>query len=54
MMKKTAKAVAAMAVATALMGTMSVPAFAAGWQKNDTGWWYGTNSDNTTWYANEW
>ena len=51
-MKKTAKAVAAMAVATALIGTMSVPAFAAGWQKNDTGWWYGTNADNSTWHAN--
>lgn len=54
MMKKIAKAVAATAVATALMGTMSVPAFAAGWQKNDTGWWYGTNADNSTWYANSW
>ena len=31
---ETAKAVAAMTVATALMGTRSVPAFAAGWQKS--------------------
>ena len=51
-MKKTAKAVAAMTVAAALMGAMSVPAFAAGWQKSDTGWWYGTNADNSTWHAN--
>ena len=28
--------------------------FAAGWQKNDTGWWYGTNADNTTWHVNGW
>ena len=51
-MKKTAKAVAAMAVATALMGTMSVPAFAAGWQKNDTGWWY-CNADRS-YPVNQW
>lgn len=31
MMKKTAKAIAAMAITAAFMGTMSVPAFAAGW-----------------------
>lgn len=33
---------------------VSVPAYAAGWQKNDTGWWYATNDSGTTWYANEW
>lgn len=54
MMKKAAKTVATMAVAVTLMGTMSIPAFAAGWQKNDTGWWYETNADNSTWYVNGW
>ena len=33
---------------------VSVPAYAAGWQKNDTGWWYATNDAGTTWYASEW
>ena len=54
MMKKTAKAVAAMAITAAIMGSMSVPAFAAGWQQDAKGWWYGTNENNTTWYANGW
>lgn len=36
------------------MAVMSLSAFAAGWQKNDTGWWYGTNADNSAWYANGW
>ena len=43
--------------ATALMlasAAVSIPAYAAGWQKNDTGWWYATNDAGTTWYANEW
>lgn len=29
-------------------------AAAAGWQKNETGWWYATNDTGTTWYANGW
>ena len=41
-------------LAAALVLGMVGSAFAAGWQKNDTGWWYGTNADNTTWYANGW
>lgn len=41
--------------AALMMSVMAaVPAFAAGWQKNNTGWWYGTNADNSTWYANGW
>ena len=43
-----------MAVSALLTVSMSIPAFAAGWQKNDTGWWYATNDALTTWYANEW
>ena len=54
MMKKAARAVATMAATVALMGIMSVPAFAAGWQKNDIGWWYVPNADNSTWYVNGW
>lgn len=36
---------------TALSAT---PAMASGWQHNSTGWWYGTNADNSTWYTNGW
>lgn len=39
----------------ALTAAMSMTAFAAGWQGNDeTGWWYGTNDNNSQWYANGW
>ena len=41
-------------VAVVMTMAMSLTAFAAGWQKNDTGWWYATNDAGTTWYANEW
>ena len=40
--------------AAALSAAMSVTAFAAGWQQNATGWWYGTNADNSQWYSNGW
>lgn len=40
--------------AAALTGAMSVTAFAAGWQQNAAGWWYGTNADNSQWYNNGW
>lgn len=36
---------------------MVVPVFAdnpVGWQKNETGWWYGTNAAGTTWYHDGW
>lgn len=29
-------------------------AFAAGWQQNAAGYWYGTNDDNSTWYSDGW
>ena len=32
----------------------SIPAFAAGWQKNDTGWWYTLDDNNTNWYESGW
>ena len=38
---------AALAVSTATI-------FASGWQKNNTGWWFGTNDANTSWHANGW
>lgn len=38
--------------ATAIVSAM--PVMASGWQQNSTGWWYGTNADNSTWYANGW
>lgn len=41
----------AVLMTTALSAT---PAMASGWQHNSTGWWYGTNADNSTWYTNGW
>ncbi len=43
-------------IVTAILiaGAMSMTSFAAGWQQNETGWWYGTNADNTSWYSNTW
>ena len=53
-MNKTIKRFLATALAaTMVMGT-SMTSFAAGWQQNSTGWWYGTNADNSTWYSNGW
>lgn len=53
-MKKIQRAgVKGLAVATASIMAVS-PVFAAGWQHNNTGWWYGTNSDNTAWHSNGW
>lgn len=42
------------ALAGAMAAGMAMTSFAAGWQHNDTGWWYGTNEDNTMWYASGW
>ena len=38
---------------TLALGT-SMTSLAAGWQQNSTGWWYGTNADNSTWHSNGW
>ena len=54
MFKERLKMTAALSVALMMSVMAAVPAFAAGWQKNITGWWYGTNADNSTWYANGW
>ena len=43
-----------MTMAMLMVLSMNITSFAAGWQKNSTGWWYGTNADNTTWHANGW
>ena len=48
------KKVAILALSAGLSVLTVIPAFASGWQKNETGWWYGTNADNTTWYSNGW
>lgn len=50
MRKKTALLV----LSAGLSVLTAIPAFASGWQKNDTGWWYGTNADNSTWHSNGW
>ncbi len=43
------------AVAAIMAMAMSITAFASGWQPTSDGrWWYGTNDDNSTWYAGEW
>lgn len=52
--KRKTKAIAAVMMTAALMGAMSVTAFASGWQQNDKGRWYGTNEDNSQWYSNGW
>lgn len=48
------KSAMVMALAGVMAAGMAMTSFAEGWQKDDTGWWYGTNADNTAWYANEW
>ena len=54
MFKKRLKMTAVLSAALMMSVMAAVPAFAAGWQKNNTGWWYGTNADNSTWHANGW
>ena len=54
MLKNRAKMTAALSAALIMSAMAAVPAFATGWQKNNTGWWYGTNADNSTWYTNGW
>lgn len=55
MMKKNLLKKAVMLVlAGAMILGSAMTTYAAGWQKNDTGWWYGTNTDNTAWHANGW
>lgn len=51
-MKK--KFLTVMTVAAIMTAAMGMTAFAAGWQQNATGWWYGTNADNSQWYSNGW
>ena len=40
------------AVTTFNLTTTEVHAYSAGWQKNNTGWWYATS--NRSWHANRW
>lgn len=41
--------------AMAIMAAMTMTAMASGWQGSaETGWWYGTNKDNSQWHANGW
>lgn len=54
MFKRNVKMAAVLSAALMMSVMAAVPAFAAGWQKNNTGWWYGTNADNSTWYVNGW
>ena len=42
------------ALAGAMAAGMAMTSFAAGWQHDNNGWWYGTNADNSTWYQNGW
>ena len=54
-MKLRKKLIALSALTLSLI--MVVPVFAdnpVGWQKNETGWWYGTNAAGTTWYHDGW
>ena len=54
MRKKNVKRAFALMLTMAMMANTSLTAFAAGWQQNSTGWWYGTNADNSTWHSNGW
>ena len=54
MFRRKMKMTAALSAALMMSVMAAIPGFAAGWQKNNTGWWYGTNADNSTWYANGW
>lgn len=42
------------AAAMVMAAAMSMTSIAAGWQKDDNGWRYGTNADNSTWYMGSW
>ena len=48
------KKTAVLVLSAGLSVLTAISAFASGWQKNETGWWYGTNADNSTWYSNGW
>lgn len=48
------KKTAILVLSAGLSVLTAIPAFASGWQENETGWWYGTNADNSTWYSNGW
>lgn len=48
------KQIVTLGAAAVMSLAVCTQAFAYGWQWNGTGWWYGTNSDNTTWYSNGW
>lgn len=48
------KKLAVLALTAGLCVLSSIPAFAAGWQKDNTGWWYTLNNDNTNWYESGW
>lgn len=54
MFRRKMKMTAALSAALMMSVMAAIPGFAAGWQKNNTGWWYGTNADNSAWYANGW
>ena len=48
------KKLALLALTAGLSVLSCIPAFASGWQKDNTGWWYATNGNNTTWYNSGW
>lgn len=50
MKKKISMMLAAIAISTAMV----TPAYAQGWKLNDTGWWYATDDNGSTWHANSW
>ena len=41
-------------IAIVLIMSLCVNVYAYGWQKTGGRWWYGTNSDNSTYYYNGW
>lgn len=53
-MKKKVKGYAVLATAMAISVLIGTTSFAAGWIQDDTGWWYGTNEDNSRWHSSGW
>lgn len=48
------KNIAFIGLAVGISVISTIPAFAFGWQKDNVGWWYGTNENNSIWYNSSW
>ncbi len=53
-MKRIERLFAVLILTVVMVIAASKTSFAYGWQQDTKGWWYGTNSDNSSYYANGW